>query len=69
MQTIHVSIEPAPGKEMQYFLAWKHRVGWLRLHKRTPWWQYRKSRRRFNEWLRAISRTHEFSRDRILVSG
>lgn len=68
MEFIYVSADPIPGKETQYFLAWKHRHGWARLHKRTPWWQPRKSRRRFNEWMRAIRRTHEFGQDRIVVS-
>jgi len=66
MKTILVSAKAAQGKEIQYYLAWKHRVIWLRLHKLTPWWQFRKSRRRFNEWLRAIDRVHEFGRDVIL---
>ena len=58
-----VSGAPADGKEFEYSLAWKHRHGWAELYKRTPWWQFKKKNKRFDEWMRAIRRCHIFGKD------
>lgn len=58
--------QPIPGQEIAYFLAWKHRDRALRLHNDTPFWQVKKKRRRFEAYLRSISRFHLHGRDLVL---
>lgn len=66
MQIVYLSAEPAPGKEMAYWIAWKHRVYMMRLYDKTPWWQFRKKNRRWNKALNAITRTYDHGQDVVI---
>lgn len=58
--------EPRPGMEAAYRLAWKHRARMSVLWLQTPWWQWRRKRRRWDAYLHAIGRTHSAGQDVVL---
>lgn len=63
---IRVSGEARPGCEFGYYLAIKHRDVAARLCRDTPWWQWRKRKRREQAWSRAWRRFHENGRDVVV---
>lgn len=69
MRIVYKSAEPRPGMETAYMLACKHRSGYGWLVLRTPWWQPRRKRRRWNSLLRAIDRFHRAGQDVVLDLG
>lgn len=64
---ILVSGEPKPGHEMGYYLAMKHRDVATWLCRNTPWWQWRKRRRREEAWSRAMRRFHRNGQDVVIT--
>ena len=61
--------EPKPGREFEYELALRHREGYMQLIWRTPWWQWRKRRRRWAGWSRALNRFKDAGQDIRWLGG
>lgn len=70
---IHKWAEPKPGKEFEYYLAWKHRGHLSTLMLETmkkPWRDLLGRRyRRINKlWARAVNRTKIYGQDVVISS-
>ena len=70
---IHMWAEPKPGREFQYYLAWKHRSRtgkMMREVSKRPWRDLfgTKYRRVYKLWAHAVERTKIHGQDVIISS-
>lgn len=65
MQIVTVSGQAKPGREFEYWLAWKHRFIVGDLARQTPWWQPIKKWRRQKWWFKIMDRWHAAACDKI----